>query len=182
MALATIRNRLASNMTTEYWTCDLRGTCPGRAVTKNNRHDYKETTPHNHIPDPVRREIREIRNTMKVAATNAIGTNTTTNIIQAGLIQASDAATAVLPTTDHLKRNIQRQRNAAQVPIPLPLQRDDIRVPLDFQMTANVNLREQFLLWDSGAAIGDEQRIFMFGTQKPGFHANMQLHSHGWNF
>ena len=55
---------------------------------------------------PVRMEIRQVRSNMKVAAGNAIGANTTTTIVQAGLINASDAAKAALPITDHLKRNI----------------------------------------------------------------------------
>lgn len=51
----------------------------------------------------MRLEVRKIRNGMKVAVGNAVGANTMTNIVQAGLLNASDAAKAVLPITDHLK-------------------------------------------------------------------------------
>ena len=81
---------------------------------------FEETTEHNHLPDPIRLEACEIQTAFRLAAGNAMGANTTTNIVQAGIMNTSNAAKAVLPITDHLKRNIQRQRNAAQIPLPIP--------------------------------------------------------------
>ena len=160
------RNGKSKDLTTEFWTCELRGKCPGRAITRFIRRVVEETTPHNHLPDPVRMEIRQVRGNMKVAAGNAIGADTTTTIVQAGLMNASAAAKAALPITDHLKRNIQRQRNAAQVPRPLPQDRNDINIPIEFQITGNITNPAAFLLWDSGPTVGNDERILMFGTQR----------------
>src|ERR1700733_12683556 len=122
------RHRSAADAGTEYWTCDRRGRCPARGITKNNRRQFEQTTEHNHLPDRVRTEMRTIKTVLKQTAANTIGGDTTTTVLQAGLLQASGPAKARLPRTDHLKRNIQRSRNRAQVPLPLPRSRDEIDI------------------------------------------------------
>ena len=106
--------------------------------------------------------MRTIKTDLKQTAANAVGGETTTTILQAGLLQASGPAKARMPRMDHLKRNIQRSRNRAQVPLPLPHSRDEIDIPSEFQITGNLNHPEQFLLWDSGPAINGDERIWIF--------------------
>ena len=160
-----VRHRAANDPGTEYWTCEQRRVCPGRGISRNNRLEFRQTQEHNHLPDALRREMRSIKNNIKITAATAIGGNTTTNVLQTALMTASGAAKARLPRMDHLKRNIQRSRNRAQVPIPLPQTRDAIIIPIQFQVTGNANQPEQFLLWDSGPSINGDERILMFGTQ-----------------
>lgn len=66
---------------------------PSMILSSANRLEVEETTPHNYVPDPIRLKVREIRNGTKVAVGNAVGENTTTtsNIVQAGLMNVSDA-------------------------------------------------------------------------------------------
>src|SRR5277367_6074938 len=160
-----IRHSESKNAGTEYWACELKRKCPGRGISRLFRTTFEDTTQHNHAPDPVRREVRAVKETMKTNAGNAIGANTTTNILHSALRTASDAAKAVLPQTEHLKRSIQRSRNAAHIGVPLPNNRDGINVPQQFSVTGN---GRQFLLWDSGPAMpmGQDERILMFATQE----------------
>ena len=51
---AYARNRQSTNLTTEFWRCELRSKCPGRAITRNIRVHFEETTEHNHLLDPIR--------------------------------------------------------------------------------------------------------------------------------
>lgn len=161
-----IRHRSAADERTEYWTCEQRRICPGRGISGDNRRQFRQTKEHTHLPDATRAEMRTIKANMKQSAADAIGANTTTNVLQAALLVASSEAKARLPRVDNLKRTIQRSRNRQQCPLPLPQSRDDINIPLQFQFTGSVNQPEQFLLWDSGRAIAEEPRILMFGTQQ----------------
>ena len=134
-----IRHRSAADARTEYWTCDQRGRCPGREISRNNRREFEQTQEHNHLPDRLRIEMLTVKADMKRTAANAVGADTTSNVLQAGLLLASGPAKTKLPRIDHLKRNIHRSRNRAQVPLPLPYSRDEIDIPLEFQVTGNLN-------------------------------------------
>ncbi|XP_077297552.1 aminopeptidase N-like [Arctopsyche grandis] len=158
------RHRSGIDTETEYWVCENRKICNGRAITKSNRREFRQTKEHSHLPDRLRREIRQIQGFMQQAASNAIGASTTTSIVQRSLMAATDVAKARLPSINHLKRNVQRQRNKAQVPLPLPITRSDIDVPTEYQITGSTTTPEQFLFWDSGS--GSEERILMFTTRK----------------
>ncbi|KAK0063377.1 hypothetical protein Bpfe_007018 [Biomphalaria pfeifferi] len=153
-----LRYRTASKQETEYWTCELRPACPARGITRNNRKEFEQTKQHNHLPDALRCEIREVKNNLKRLAADAIGCDTTTNILQTTLMLTSAAAKARLPVVDHIKRNVQRSRNRAQM--PMPQSRDEIQIPKQYQLIIPIT----FLLWDSGPATNDEERILMFGA------------------
>ena len=168
---------------TEYWRCQKFCTCYARVTTHNNRALFiANTKEHSHLPDCIGRECRATKEYMKRSAAVAFGANTTTNIYQASLLTASDAVKATLPTANHLKRTIQRSRNKAHVPIPLPTNRDVLQVPQEFKTNGNVISPQLFLMWDSGPSIlpvqgprlengellGEEfvgHRILMFTTQ-----------------
>lgn len=75
----------------------------------------------------------------------------------------SPAAAAQLPSVHHIRRNIRRQRQATNNPLPVPPTRADITIPESYQLTLD---GQKFLLHDAG---GDD-RMLLFSTQ-----SNLQL-------
>ncbi|XP_077293756.1 uncharacterized protein LOC143916496 [Arctopsyche grandis] len=130
-----LRHSSSKNKEIEYWKCDRKGKCYGRGTTKNNRQEFQPTREHNHFPDKLKLEMRRIRNNMKQMASNSNYVNTTNDILQAALLQSSEVAKARLPTSDHLKRYIQRSRNNSQV----LRTNNEIHTPLEFQSTGDTN-------------------------------------------
>ncbi|XP_077294150.1 uncharacterized protein LOC143916777 [Arctopsyche grandis] len=159
------RHRAASDISTEYWVCEQRSTCPGRGITKRNRREFHGSQEHNHLPNRLRLELRQVKIGIRKKASSAIGANTTTPIVQSLLKDTSVVVMARLPKIDSLKRTIQRHRNKTHVPPPLPRTRNEIIIPAQYQTTGNTNQPEQFLQWDSGSATNGEDRILMFTTQ-----------------
>lgn len=135
-----IRHRLAQNKKTEYWMCEQRGKCHGRGITKNNRHEFQRSQEHNHLPNKLMLEMRQIQNQIKETAAKANYADTA-SILQASLITASDAVKARLPRINSLKRNI--QRNKARV----SQMRNVINIPTKHQSTNNTD--------PNYAAVGD---------------------------
>ena len=162
----TLQRSAANDDSVEYWHCTMRGQhCPGRGISRDYRLAFDDTTPHNHAPEAVDNEAREVRLDLKRKAADAIGGNNTTAILQNAISNCSEAVMAALPSSEHLKRIVQRSRNAAQVPIPLPHSLMDMDVTDEFKKTRNEENPEDFLLYDSGMSNHvDGGRILIFGT------------------
>ena len=67
-----IKHKAAIDVGTEYWRCEQRKTCKGRGISSNNRIHFRLSQGHSHLPDPLRREMRNIKTNMKQIAVNAI--------------------------------------------------------------------------------------------------------------
>ncbi len=122
--------------TREYWQCVefKRLQCGSRGTSVNNRSSFERTSDHNHAADPVAVEKRDVKLDMKRKAGQALGGDTTTAVYQSALANCSEAAMATLSPAESLKRTILRARVRAQVPIPLPPNRDAIQVPIELQV------------------------------------------------
>ena len=72
---------------------------------------------------------------------------TTQEIIGNAVAGIQDVVTAELPNLRTIRRNIRRQRQVVNNPLPVPLQRDDLPNPLPHECSTT-NAGAPFLLWD----------------------------------
>lgn len=116
-------------------------------------------TAHTHAPNPARNEaykvITEIRD-------QAQGTNDRPQqILGNAFAGVPDSVAAELPTLNHARRNIRRQRKEAGNALPVPGSRVTLPHPIPLEFTTT-NAGAPFLRYDSG----DQDRILIFATDE----------------
>ena len=145
----------------EQFECERRRNydgCKGTIKVKNDQ--VVVTTDHHHRPDPARNSVIKISAALKRRAQTTLDG---TQAIIAGEVAGIDAAVAArLPAVKSMRRNTQRQRNAAHNnAAAVPQTRAALPNPLPQEYTVT-NAGGPFLRWDSG----DQDRILLFGSQE----------------
>lgn len=143
-----------------YWKCESSRSfkCKGRVHTDlDHSMLLSEPTEHNHPASAVNAEVRLFREKIKSRAVNT--TESTQNIIDNCLSDATDQMVARLPNFKHVKRTIQRQRVVNNLP-KIPHDRNFSEVPESLRKTIR---GEPFLQFDSGPG---NQRILIFASNE----------------
>lgn len=144
-----------------FWECSerRRNKCNARLQTSESTTNpvlILETGTHNHNPDALKTESREILSNIR---TDARATLDAPSIIIARNVQQSSSATqGILPASRHIKRTIRNVRTKVQGSLCIPHRRQDINLPESFEQTVN---GQKFLQFDSGP---NENRILIFST------------------
>lgn len=143
-----------------YWKCELSRTdkCKGRLHT-----DLQFTTilsdasEHNHPGSAVKVEVRLFNEKIRERAVET--TESTQEVIDHCLTDASDPMVARLPNFKHVKRTIQRRREINDLP-KIPHDKNFTGIPTSLTVTSR---GEKFLQFDSGPG---DQRILIFASEK----------------
>ncbi|KAK0404010.1 hypothetical protein QR680_017238 [Steinernema hermaphroditum] len=159
-----------------YWRCNRRTdlNCPAKIVT--NKDGFITKISNNvhpeHLLSSTRRIAREATTLMKQTAIQQ-PTMPTDQVVTMIRHDIHPAARALIGTTLALGRTVRRRRAAALDLTKLPSVKSlmELRIPRRFRcykqndLVRNRKLDKQFLLFDSGAAAGN-QRFLIFGSDK----------------
>ena len=148
---------------TQFWKCDVRGSCKARLHIKNGR-VVKRINQHTHPGDATKIEVMEALTVLRDRAVNTL--DQTAQVVSASLRNLSQAGQGALPAMYSLKRTVQRKRVALVAAPANPLSLEDLVIPEDFSRYAlEPDQYEQFLLYDSGRESGRD-RMLIFSTRK----------------
>ena len=147
---------------TQFWKCDVRGSCKARLHIKNGR-VVKRINQHTHPGDATKIEVMEALTVLRDRAVNTL--DQTAQVVSASLRNLSQAGQGALPAMYSLKRTVQRKRVALVAAPANPLSLEDLVIPEDFSRYAlEPDQYEQFLLYDSGRESGRD-RMLIFSTR-----------------
>ncbi|CAF1550208.1 unnamed protein product [Rotaria sordida] len=141
-----------------YWKCEYCRTikCKGRIHTDVNfTNILRENGDHNHPANAANTEVRLFQDEVRSRAMNT--NESTQNIIDNCLRNASDQMVARLPNFKNIKRNIQRQRQQNDLP-KFPLDKNFNIIPPSLTTTFK---NEKFLIFDSGPG---NNRLLIFAS------------------
>ena len=148
---------------TQFWKCDVRGSCKARLHIKNGR-VVKRVNQHTHPGDATKIEVMEALTVLRDRAVNTL--DQTAQVVSASLRNLSQAGQGALPAMYSLKRTVQRKRVALVAAPANPLSLEDLVIPEDFSRYAlEPDQYEQFLLYDSGRESGRD-RMLIFSTRQ----------------
>ena len=150
-------NKVSAGKT--IWKCIEYGTnkCKGRCHTVEGS-VVLHSDVHNHAPKPEVVDAKIIVESLKQLARST--SETPHNLVAQASTNISLDLAGHLPPVPLLKRTIQRSRQAADFPIPLPTSLGVLVIPEIFTKTSR---GEDFLLFDSGPAV---DRILVFSTRR----------------
>ena len=148
---------------TKFWRCDKKNVCKARIHTLEDRVVHR-IHQHTHAGDAARTEVLTAITSMKERASTT--QDTTGQIVTNGVANLTQAAMGALPSIACLKRTIQRKRVADVGAPPNPARLTDLIVPVDYtRYEKTPDTYEDFMLYDSGPASGDD-RILIFSTER----------------
>ena len=127
---------------------------------KNQSEQSAVTKRHIQGPNPARNEVLKVEAAVKRRAQTIL--DGTQAIIAGAVAGIEPAVAAQLPAVKSMRRNTQRQRNAAHNnAVVVPQTRAALPNPLPQEFTGTY-AGTPFLRWDSG----DQDRILIFGSQE----------------
>lgn len=143
-----------------YWKCEhaRREKCKGRVHTDLNfTAILSEPSEHNHPASAVKVEVRLFQEKIRKRAVDT--TENTQDVIDHCLTNASDQMVARLPNFKHIKRTIQRQHIAVDLP-KIPQDKKFSYIPTSLTATSR---GDKFLQYDSGPG---DHRILIFASEE----------------
>ena len=143
----------------ECWECELRRKRQCKAkVHLLGRAVVSRTNEHTHVGNAARCEVLTVRANMKDRAETT--EEAPQQILAQSIVGMSEAAAALLPKVNDVRRGIRRNRHEARIPLPRPDNAANVEIPRPYQLTAH---NQQFLQYDSG--VGDNERILLFASE-----------------
>ena len=131
--------------------------CTGKIRVKDNQ--IHVVLQHTHAPDPAKNEKYKVVTAVRDQAQNT--QNRPQQILGNALHGVPDAVAANLPLLGTMRRNIRRQRRAADNVLPVPATRAALPNPIPPEYTTT-KAGDPFLRYDSG----DQDRILIFTTDE----------------
>ena len=129
--------------------------CTGKIRVKDG--DIHVVSAHSHAPDPAKNEKYKVVTQVREQATTS--QDRPQQILGNALQGVSDAVAAQLPLLGTMRRNVRRQRKAADNVLPVPATLADLPNPLPQEYTTT-KAGDPFLRYDSG----DQDRVLIFAT------------------
>lgn len=114
---------------------------------------------HIDVPNPGRCDAIKVSASMK--RTSLSCSDPPRRIYSDSIVGLSAEAAVALPQYESSQRTMQRVRQRANVPYPVPTTFQQLDIPVELQSTTN---GQPFILFDSGRA--DTERIILFGTSE----------------
>ena len=102
---------------TQFWKCDVRGSCKARIHIRNGRVD-RRINEHSHPGDATKIEVMQALTVLRDRAVNTL--DQTAQVVAASLQNLSQAGQGSMPAMYSLKRTIQRKRVALVAGPPNP--------------------------------------------------------------
>ena len=148
---------------TEFWKCDIRGTCKARLHIRNGQVVRRINT-HTHPGDASKIEVLQALTILRNRAANTI--EQTAQVVATSIENLSQAGKGALPSMKNLKRRVQRKRVLVAAGPANPQNLVDLVIPQQFtRYEREPGVFEDFLLHDSGPGAG-EDRILIFSTRR----------------
>ena len=91
---------------TQFWKCDVRGTCKARLHIRDGRVVNRINT-HTHPGDPTRMEVLRTLTMMRNRASNSV--EQTAQVLAASIENLTGAGKGAMPSVANLKRTIQKK-------------------------------------------------------------------------
>ena len=122
-----------------YWRCADQRQCRGRIATEPEYSNVSVRTPHCHLANPDRSIVRQVKTVLRSRSANEVTTPISTIYRQEMARLANvPTATAMLPPYTGVKTTMHKKRTAKYP--PLPLSRQAIVIPAEFQVNNLRNL------------------------------------------
>lgn len=163
-----VKDKLSVDNSITFWRCDRRRGCTGRVWTNtvdNSFHSIRKEHSCSKTGDAVRVDVDSVKSAVKRRATTTM--ETPSQIRTEVFENISLAVQGRLPSTDAVRKIVQRARNNQNAGPANPQTRQEIIIDEDYaQYEFTPGNFERFLLQDSGDQ--DDQRILLFGRE---YHA-----------
>ena len=141
----------------KYSQTGCRGRCHTDGITETANVIFESLT-HNHIPNAQDIAAKRIVNEVRDRARHEMSTPHL--IVAEASIGIKASVSGALPPVNYLKKLVQRNRKAAQCPLPVPDNLRNLEIPPAYKTTAT---GAEFLLFDSGP---EDKRILIFSTAR----------------